>query len=152
MADQKHYEVYFPLYKVGDDLGSAWLAESAKLKGVDKPTREETRTAIRPLLPPHAGGFPEASADAFRSYADQLDEAAKLARRLAGLAKERGLIISNADTHHVSVLVDPELGEQLVVEGVIHHDPCAEDYEDMDGEIEDEDEDEDGDPQPSGDR
>lgn len=150
----KTFNVFFPLYKVGDDLGFCWFHESAAYAGI--PTDGRKHAEVWKDMQEHiekqykkddwrrlhfAGGLHEGdpSAAAFLAYAKQLEATAVMARRFAGLAKEGALVIEEVDTRCIQVGVEDAYIERLLAEQLIRpHDDEDEDdaYEDEDDGLE----------------
>lgn len=104
-----HYELRLPYFKQGDDLASQ-LPE-----GTDQYPTDVTA---------------EQSAAAFLAHAECLEYAAGMLRRCASAAVEHGLVITQADTHFIAVDVGESVGEALVADGLLAHDPFADELED----------------------
>ena len=94
MSKIKSYELWLPCFKQGDDLASA------QERAQENECENQTESAS--LL-----------------HAQALEDAATTLKVMAKYAKESGLKIEHADTHHISVTIDELIGEQLIKDGYL---------------------------------
>ena len=95
---KKYYELWLPYFKQGSDLAHCL---------------EECKNEPRP------------NAEAMLMHADSLEEAARMLKALAVYAVEHEMDI-HADTHHIGIEMDEEIGNKLVEEGLLNFDPFEE--------------------------
>lgn len=101
---KKQYDLHLPYYKQGDDLAHA-------MSQCDK---EDNQFAA-----------------AFLMHAEQLEEAAQMLRRAASYAADELMEVADCGTHHISVIVDEELGKELCDENFLYRDPFYDEDEEI---------------------
>lgn len=95
---RKHYDLFLPYFKQGDDLNNAIGSLGLSL---DNPLTAED------------------SARSFVCHAESLEVAASMLRQMASKAVEHDITIANADVHFIQIECDSEIGAHLVEEGLL---------------------------------